>query len=305
MIEPKIPRDRIQPIELLKFFSAFGIVLFHLQVPGLLIPYSGLICFLVASFYFLPSTITSPGFLIKRIKTLLFPFIAWTIFYGIINMLLKNPFFGENSVPLLFLFMRGSSLHLWYLPFTILITMVISQLMRIEGELGKLYSNLFFFSTLICILFSILIRSHFQESIPAPFAQWIHALPAVAMGLFYGSQVLSSEWQKLLATFAFSILFVIAILLGDKGFGIPYLIGTILTVSCLHFKNIKIPFSIWLGSLSFGIYLIHFFIFMVLEKIGLSSKVHPWFFGLIAFIISAVITSFLKKIKLPLGAKIV
>lgn len=112
--------------------------------------------------------------------TFLVPFLFWFPIYGLWNLLRGKPLLVE-STPLGLL--AGTSIHLWFLPFMFVVLLVLNQLKR-----PALRKPLFFGSMIAAPL--LVVTAPFWRGVIAtgqmPLGQWVHALPAVLLGIVIG-----------------------------------------------------------------------------------------------------------------------
>lgn len=238
-----------QDIEILRFLSAFGIVMFHAKTKGACVGYSGLIFFVVLS-VFLTGRFVS---IKKRARRLLVPWVICSIFYGVLNLIIQKPFISLNN-GLVAGILFGTQYHLWYLPFVFVVLVVIDA---IKTKLPK-----FVVSYIGGVLAVIALMSSWFWRGPSielgyPWAQYAHAIPGVFVGMFfYGFGATDKKY---------GILLLILLLLGTlvsiplSGVGLPYLIVVVLFSVILFYPvTLSEHFNITkISSLSFGIYLIH------------------------------------------------
>jgi surface polysaccharide O-acyltransferase-like enzyme len=216
-----------------QFLAALGIVWFHTQAPG----------FLVASFaspFFLvllsmPSG-TSPA---TRAKQLLLPFLTWSLVFAMLNtaLSLKNqspPFdwWRWNMI------LTGTWIHLWFLPFAFLATLVSPWLRHPLASLG------------LALLAAILIVLNGTPQ-TVPFGQWAFGIIPVLVGIAF----VSWGWRLAVTTLFLSTLILF---LGQPSpDNITILVGTGLALLFLSNPIPETAISDWCGRLSLWIYLSH------------------------------------------------
>jgi hypothetical protein len=186
--------ERQQAIELARLVAAFCIVAYHTKVPGTTLYYAGLIFFLFLS----PYLECGPNWSRRRpvrdlAKLFLVPWAFWMLVYGALNVLARKPMLpgGFNIAGIL----AGSSLHLWFMPAMFAVLVVFNETKRVVSAKGM------FWSTLIAgalMLASTPVTANSILLVSAPFAQWMHAAPAVLLGAAFGLRTLvlggSAAW---------------------------------------------------------------------------------------------------------------
>lgn len=216
-----------------QFLAALGIVWFHTQAPG----------FLVASFaspFFLvllsmPSG-TSPA---TRAKQLLLPFLTWSLVFAMLNTALS---LKTQSPPFEWwrwnMILTGTWIHLWFLPFAFLATLVSPWLRHPLASLG------------LAMLAAILIVLNGTPQ-TVPFGQWAFGIIPVLVGIAF----VSWGWRLAVTTLFLSTLILF---LGQPSpDNITILVGTGLALLLLSNPIPETAISDWCGRLSLWIYLSH------------------------------------------------
>jgi peptidoglycan/LPS O-acetylase OafA/YrhL len=259
--------QRIDSVEWLRFFAALGIVWFHTNGAwGRSIGYAGLPIFLLVFCSLIVinfKEIGFTGFLRRRTVRLLIPWVFWSIVYGFVRVI-KFYWFPKTSLSLFSScdFLVGGSMHLWYLPFAFLVSLILFMLCRYTTQSNHIYlsfSFAFFLSIGCLYLCSYIMKNY---SIKVPFVQWLFVLPSIPMGYFLGSTVrfVKPPFRLVLLSLLLAAVCLVCLSLfwlGNMELVVPYGIGVFLTVLAY---NIPFPFaetSRRLGSLTYGIYLIH------------------------------------------------
>jgi len=174
-------KNRAAGFELFRIFACFGIVWFHLGLPGRIIGYSGLPYFMILTVYFLVSN--------KQEKTLkyifsriMLPWLFWSFIYALF-IYTKAYLFNENPNDKFFLWMiaTGSAIHLWYLPFSFMITILLLKFKKriiIQGN-PLLWSVLCSVATIISSIFMNKINHII------PLKQYVFITPSVFIGIYF------------------------------------------------------------------------------------------------------------------------
>lgn len=173
-------------VDLVHVLGACGIVWFHADHATLMrgVGYAGLPAFVFLSGYLLARNAPRrpwPALCRGRARRLALPFVAWSLAYGMLALLRGEPTpFGADALDVL----AGTSLHLWYLPFVLLVTVPLSalakraQYARRPGTLPALL--------LATGLLALALEPTDADLWRAPLSQWLFALPAVCMGAALG-----------------------------------------------------------------------------------------------------------------------
>lgn len=254
-------------VELLRIISTFAILWFHSGYQnGRDVAYAGLIVFLIFSAYFAMKSHTSTTLQGKAFR-LMVPCMIWSLVYGAFYMALGAPIFPENYTAISKL-LSTPSIHLWYLPFLFFCILFI--------ELIKKRINPSVLAVLSVLGLSTLLFTSPQWrswEFMAPFGQYMHALPAVLAGVFFAlcPKLKSALKCSLIGITCTSIFYVFSN--NVEGIGIAYLVG-IAAAFILLKEGSGLPDSAAIFSvskLSFGIYLVHPLVLIVLMHFGIGS----------------------------------
>ncbi len=129
-----------QDIEFLRILGAAGVVWFHLGISAQEIGYGGLVLFIALGAYFsiVTSGRLSSQFFVKRAVRILIPWLFWVFIFGLINIVRGYPAFpkGDSTSAAILI---GPSVHLWYLPFALVVAVVsgiLGQVLSRRSQLG-------------------------------------------------------------------------------------------------------------------------------------------------------------------------
>ena len=279
--------EKRQEIELLRIFSAFGIIWYHSASTGRDIAYAGLVAFLIISLYFSAKIKSPPKPVLERAKILLLPWIVWSIFYGAINLAQNRPFFSlDNGLTAGVL--SGTSIHLWYMPFIFFVIIIFDYIKR------YLTATILCYGCVALALALLWLNSAWRPTslaLGAPYAQYAHALDGVFIGVFFAN--CSALPRAMRAGFIAAILaFVMLFAWSVPGMGVTYLVGIALAaVILLPDWQLSFPVNISvLSECTLGIYLSHVFWIRVVSKLGITSELLLPFlvFGISALTILAL-----------------
>lgn len=296
---------RNRNVEMLRVISAFGIVWFHSNgVIGVNIAYSGLAVFIMLSFAYLVMKTgkrTLGEVVLNRFNRLIVPWIIWSSIYLVLNIV-KSQIKGEEGIGRLGygVLITGTSIHLWYLPFAFIFTIIIDQYLKITSKFRdeiKLTIN----SILIVVSF-VLGKGILQaEHINIPFPQWAWGIPAVFIGTTIGLICLIKGKKKYIYS---GVLIALVMLVGtivstkQHQLNVPYGIAILLTILSLMISDDS-QSKAWdvvkhLATMTFGVYLIHPLISSLLHAITLN-QIPKYLIPIIVFVISIICVSLMKK----------
>lgn len=281
--------EKHQGVEFLRIVSAFGVVWFHTSPICKDLAYSGLISFLILSMYFSsnPNSITKP--ILVRVRKILFPWILWLVFYGLINVIQKKTFIhGENGF--ISKILAGTSIHLWYMPFIFMAIILFDQIKKHINDRSLAYAC----ACLITLkIITMPLWVNWSSHLNAPYGQYFNAVDGILIGVFLAnSERLSKTLQIGLVTTVILILLMLTLLTENSG--LSYLIGITITSLIVLFNwNFNLHLNVnWLSECTLGIYLIHPFWYLVVYKFSQPSV---WAIPILTFLISAISIFFLKK----------
>lgn len=280
---------RRQEIELLRVLSAFGIVWYHTASVGRDVAYSGLIAFLIISMYFAAQSGSPPKSVARRARILLVPWLAWCLFYGLLNLALHKPFLSLEHGWVAGLLV-GTSIHLWYLPFIFLCIVLFDQIR------DKVTQYTLSYACLVLAALTLALCSVWRGPSLAfdyPYAQYAHAMDGVLLGVFFANcSALSRPACALAIGLVLVLITVFALPL--PGVGVPYLLGVsgaALTLLLPWERYIKFDVR-WLSECTLGIYLSHIFWMKLFKKfLPMPDMLMPF----VVFIVSALGVWLLKK----------
>lgn len=244
-----------QDIELLRVFSALGIVWFHSGVVGKDIAYSGLVVFLALSFYFAAQSTTAPKSVLQRSKRLLLPWLVWFVFYGFVNLATHKSFFHiENGI--IFGILSGTSIHLWYMPFIFIALVIFDRIQERFSPRTIAYASSVF---AILIMGLAYVWRPWSLHVGAPIAQYAHALEGVFVGVFLAHYFDLPKFDRSALLLVILALALYLTILPMPGVGIPYLLAIGISAAVLLANNNRaMGLNIgWLSECTLGIYLIH------------------------------------------------
>lgn len=287
--------DRRHSVDFLRFIAAFGIVWAHMLTPdpSATVGYASLALFLMLvpylSILHIERKTERPGRFrgLVRIRRIALPWIFWSIvFKALIALQMRDPaqFFQLNEPRWLLI---GPTIHLWFLPFILLATAIFVPLSRRIDTARTLWV------ACGCAVVISIASLYFHDSGRAlePFAQWAFSLPPFLYGLLaaYGEK-LDAPWPPALFLISVTVGFWIL----GSGFWPPFFL---LALAALHLAltfEVRNPLFVKLGSLAFGIYLIHPF-FMLVWYFLVQGGANNTAGAVFVFTASAVATAIMRR----------
>jgi surface polysaccharide O-acyltransferase-like enzyme len=256
---------RRSDVEFLRVVSTFLIVWYHCPSRWPDVSYAGLIFFVITSTYFaLARNIGADGAVPRqKIARLLLIWLFWYFLYALIALLdgsLQKIFDGSASALLLV----GPAVHLWYLPFLsgiVAVAPIMAKALRQPAALA--FVGAAFLSAMGLVDF----WRAWSLDLGVPWAQYIHALPAVFLGFVFAGMRESQLRVRLLVVGVALLCTVLA--LHSDGVGVPYFVGLALAATIL----LPWPQNGWVDKVSIlskymmGVYLIHPVIIRVLRRL--------------------------------------
>lgn len=249
--------------------------------------YAGLIIFCILSSYFFVYS-NKPKSISNIISRYIFPCIVWSLIYALLTLVRKGQSWPGNHNIILNL-LATPAIHLWYLPYIATCLLIINFLSK--NITAKTLSII-----CICIVIGLLISAPIWRSftLPSPLGQYLHATPAVFIGMLYSlKKRLNPKLFNLEYSLA-AISVVIAYSYNLAGISVTYLAGFLLSMLLLRDKSLipETPAILVISKLTYGIYLSHFLIYLVLVKFGVSGIILPF----LTFAISAIFVWITQKV---------
>lgn len=264
-------------VELLRIISAFGIVWFHSGYDfGRDVGYAGLIVFLVLSAYFAMESTRAHSVLGRAIH-LIAPCVIWSAFYAAFDFVRGISIF-PSDYSLFSKILSTPSIHLWYLPYIFFWIVVIDNIKACHPII---------LASLAALLVSAMLISApvwRQWSYAPPFEQYMHAVPAIFVGVLFAACKGISLMKKRILLGIVMVCAAVALVLNVEGVGVTYAVGIFASLVLLRERSLiqKNNQIVYLSKLTFGIYLIHPFILLVLRHFGLDL----WLLPVLGFVIS-------------------
>ncbi len=219
-------------IDYLRLAAAVGIVWFHSQAPGHWIAYLALPFFLVL--LGMPSTAS----LQKRARRLLWPFLIWSGIYAGVRVVFAlrsgEPPLGWWETGML---LAGTSVHLWFLPFAFMGTLVF-RLIRPD------------WLVLVLPVLAAVVVVLAPEAGIAPFQQWLFGIVPLTLGFCYFRCGLRVILPWIVAT---AVLFVGR----NSDDNLTIALGSALTLVLMQIRLPRSILSDWCARVAFLVFLDH------------------------------------------------
>lgn len=292
--------ERDQFVELFRIIAAFGIVAFHTKVPQEAIPYAGLIFFLILSpYYEVGPNWTKRRSLQDMAVLFLIPLVFWQVVYGAMNLAAGKPLFPYER--LWQQVMGGSSLHLWFLPVVFVALVTLSWLKTWMPRQILFWVCL----VLACAqMGTVVLWYDAHMTLPPPAQQWIHALPALLIGIVLGTMDAIPR-GTLIALPALAVITGLSILAPSPLIAVTYPIGITGVLVALYTPRVlgPLPFSVQtISSCAMGVYVSHI---VWVRVCNLFIGRELYLTAVVAFVMSVVMVwaarRYIPKSRLVLG----
>jgi fucose 4-O-acetylase-like acetyltransferase len=184
-------------LEALKLVASFGIVLFHQQIAGQATGYAGLPAFTLLTAALAVRSARGRDWAMyrrNRLRRLLLPWLAWSAFYALVQCALHGyaglPIVGWLQPSML---ATGAYPHLWYLPFAACSALVAGRF----GGCGPTWA------WLAAGALALPLASHGMSlPLPVPLPQWLFVAPAAVLGVGLARAPLGGGNDRALGGFA-------------------------------------------------------------------------------------------------------
>lgn len=296
--------NRNANVERLRLFAAFGIVVFHVLPTETLsksIGYAGLPIFLMVFSALILShehEIAVKPFLFNKASRLLAPWVFWSLVYFVAKGI-KLLIIGDTALNLSGnLLLVGPSVHLWYLPYAFAMALVLFLYQKKtagqENGIGCIVATI---AAMVCYSLCAVLMAKTHLRVPLP--QWLFGLPGVLLGITIAHMTRLGKMRYKFTVFfvIWGLLVLISYLLVQREIhplSLPYLVAFPLATLCFFWPGRIDRLTLKISTLTYGIYLVHPLVISVLSRIVPTSPLFP----LGVFVVSGVITAFIKKTRL-------
>ena len=256
--------DRYAGVELLRVLSCVGVAVFHLLPAGQpafagarTIGYSGLFALtaVMAGLAIPRRAQPASAVLKKRAARLLIPWLFWVAIFGGL-MLVRR---GLRGSPLLadlrwFDVLIGPRVHLWFLPFAFVTTVLIALAFRPAQRPGP-WAILLAAASIPAAIAAVQLGE-----LGLPWKLYVTAAPAVLLGLALGRAAEGKDdtvW-RCATCLAYAASAAGTALLSSEGQAAwAHSAAALAVVVCFSWRSAAPPWLAWAASLSLGVYLVH------------------------------------------------
>jgi hypothetical protein len=189
----------------------------------------------------------------------------------------------------------GTSIHLWYLPYAFLMSVLIHEFNRWTARANHAAVTL---SAVVAgaVILAVHAVGTWDHGLIRPLPQWGFGLAAIPLGIAVGRclEIPSRDWQRLLLlTISLAIVAECLILnsLGFRSSTVPYGIGISLVCLAYCWEIRSDMFVSTLVPLTFGVYLIH-----PLVAYGLQHTLVPNGCYALSVLLTACISAFIVQV---------
>lgn len=253
-------------IDFMRLVAAGGIVMFHAQAPGQAFGLAGLHFFLmlIPVLHFAssgpPKTIAET--VSEKASRLLLPWLTWSAIFGSLklaevastNATLEQEFF-------LWMLATGPAIHLWFLPFAFIASVICSYLVTPFRALVALSSWSGPMVALASLSVAVIIAQTTDPYNTPPLAQYLAAFPALLSGFAFAS--LTTIRQKALLC---AMITGVAAILGWTNGLLQLSVASAALLFCAAVPRKASLFSSLAASISLTVYLAHPLVLSVLER---------------------------------------
>jgi peptidoglycan/LPS O-acetylase OafA/YrhL len=264
--------QRLDAIEWARVLAACGVVWFHLPLgPWKEFGHAGLVAFILISVVFQARGAEKERlscYIRKKADRVIPAWMAWFGFYALINLAKGKAVFPYSSGIVADLF-TGPWIGLWFLPFYMACSVMVFGFSQLLIRSNPWVQSVVFLGIGLCLLMQV---PGFQAYLApqTPWAQWLHAFPAVPIGLGIHGILKLPHNSRFIAFWVFLLV-----------------MSGLMSVFAMHHWNLSINYglAIWLvvlayllnvrlwvgitrlGSLCLGVYLIHPVFMSFMKKI--------------------------------------
>lgn len=290
---------RLDAIEWVRVAAASGVVWFHITGgPFKEIGYAGLICFILISVVFQAAGSEKDGFaeyLKKKAIRIVPPWLFWFGFYGLFNLAKGKELF-PYSEGITANILTGTWVGLWYLPFILIASPVVFALARVTAGWNA-HGQAAAFLCLGVTMQVLLPQANGSGKGWVPWGQWLHALPAIPIGLgLFGvlRTKVDNRWVVTCVYLAVVEAVCLALMHTNRNIAIPYGVAVaVVSVGFLIPSRLPHPMT-RLGELCLGVYLVHSAIISVLKNLSTLMD-DPWVLFAAGVVLSFMVTSLMRR----------
>lgn len=253
-------------IDLMRLVAAGGIVLFHAQSPGQAIGLSGLHFFLmlipVLMFAAPPFQKTLAETALGKASRLLLPWLTWSAIFGslkIMEVAATDATLEQEFFP--WMLATGPALHLWFLPFAFVVSVICAALASPVRALLALSPWSGPMVAAASLALAVIVVQSTDLGHPPPLAQYLAAIPALLAGLaFVGLQTVRQK------TVLCGAIILLATLMGWTNGFLQLSIASLALLLCFATPARASQPSSVAASMSLTVYLAHPLVLSALER---------------------------------------
>lgn len=272
-----LPAARLDAIEWARVIAACGVVWFHLPLGQWKeFGHAGLVAFILIAVVFQAMGSEKEGlgsYLRKKAERVMPPWLVWFCLYAFVNLARGKEVFPYSSGIVSDLF-AGPWIGLWFLPFFMASSLVVYIFSRVSSRMKPWVETVFFLGFGLALLTNL---PKIQGLLPleAPWAQWLHACPAVPIGMGIRGILKFPENSRLVVGFGFLIVMSGLMAVFSTAYwnlAINYGLAVGLVVPAY-----LVRIHLWkgitrLGGLCLGVYLIHPVFMGLMKKLPLVGE---------------------------------
>jgi len=250
-----------------RFAASIGIVLFHSKLPGASIGLAALPLFTIFFCYFgivSNRKATFEDSISERNARLMVPWYFWCAVYGAAKLaevlVSGRPLQSEFSW---FMLGTGTSIHLWFLPFAFLLSLVQYWFVwpyRLSPNTFTVLSVVFFGLSLAC--FSI----GPETQLAPPWAQWLYVIPPAIFGILLALVRGSRSKLVIVAGLAASVAGTALLFQWTHGL-LQFAVSAAVAAPLLLNYLPSTALSSALGRATMGVYLVHPLVFSLVSRV--------------------------------------
>lgn len=258
--------------------------------PGATAGYTALGLFLILTAFLSVQSLERSGGrfgVIPRVQRVILPWLFWCLFYKAALVIVS-----DTPVPIVDLssptwLLIGPVIHLWFLPFIILVALLVPVARRLITDGDRLIVA----AGGAAVVSILVLALHSFADMPEPFPQWTFALPPFLYGLLSGhGHRLGLMWPPV----AFGLIVYGAIFAMTQALWAVESFLALVLFEIFWRMPLRGEAFRQLGQLAFGIYLLHPFFMLVVYKVaGPAAPVVPA--ALATFALSAAATYVLRR----------
>ncbi len=301
---PPAPRTYWVGAEVVRVMSAIGVIWIHGSTAAL----SSMATFAVPCFTCLAATFAAraamkrdapkiSSYLSQRVVRIALPFTLWSLLYATFHQVMGDPYQGLRSLLRPGALIRGGEYHLWYLPFLFVATALVFAfclwLKKLPNPLEKIVIG-------IVLVFAVLLymtAPHTEDGGGGfgGFYRWVFTFPWAMLGAAIGWYLMNQPpWRSTcIACIA------LGVAVAADAFALDFPAITVVVTSALigfaflYASNRFADTITYLGTLSYGVYLIHVLFLELLKRFPTASFERPTTLASIERTVIVTLASFL------------